>query len=44
MRGKNFGDCLSRSTTRIQPESCHISPLKVAATVYSGSGKGTIGA
>ena len=26
------------------PKSCRISPLKVAATLLSGSGKGTVGA
>ena len=26
------------------PKSCHISPLKVATTLLSGSGKGAVGA
>ena len=29
---------------RIQPKSCRIFPLKVAATLLSGSSKGTVGA
>ena len=28
---------------RIHPKSCHIFPLKVAATLLSGSRKGTVG-
>ena len=29
---------------RIRPKSCYIFPLKVAATLLSGSGKGAVGA
>ena len=31
-------------SVRIHPKSCHISPLKVTATLLSGSRKGAIGA
>ena len=32
------------STFENTPKSCRISPLKVATTLLSGSGKGTVGA